>query len=142
MTVRKLRVVLLCSVCTVAFASFSFGQTNDGISGEHSNVVTPAFVFRSPTAADYQPSHEVAVEFASPAPDSLSDQRPSDQPQGYTPPNVQSQTSSSNPQAPSLEDLGLSPAETKSDAQLQARLDKRTRMLKIHQRLGLITQFR
>lgn len=41
--------------------------------------------------------------------------------------------------APSLEDLGFSPAETKSNPKEQALLDKRTRMLKIHQRLGLIT---
>jgi hypothetical protein len=51
----------------------------------------------------------------------------------------QNQAPSSNSQAPSLEDLGLSPAQTRSDPQLQARLDKRAHMLKIHQRLGLIT---
>jgi hypothetical protein len=44
-----------------------------------------------------------------------------------------------NSQAPSLEDLGLTPSQTQSDPQLQARLDKRAHMLKIHQRLGLIT---
>ena len=41
--------------------------------------------------------------------------------------------------APSLGDLGFSPAETKSNPKEQALLDKRTHMLKIHQRLGLIT---
>jgi hypothetical protein len=44
-----------------------------------------------------------------------------------------------NSQAPSLEDLGLTPSQTQSDPQLQTRLDKRAHMLKIHQRLGLIT---
>jgi len=39
----------------------------------------------------------------------------------------------------SLGDLGFSPAQTQGNAQDQARLDKRTHMLKIHQRLGLIT---
>jgi hypothetical protein len=34
--------------------------------------------------------------------------------------------------------LGLSPALAQSDPQLQARLDKRSHMLKIHQRIGLI----
>jgi hypothetical protein len=38
----------------------------------------------------------------------------------------------------SLGDLGFSPAQTQGNAQDQARLDKRSRMLKIHQRLGLI----
>jgi hypothetical protein len=39
----------------------------------------------------------------------------------------------------SLEDLGFSPAQTLGSAQDQARLDKRSHMLMIHQRLGLIT---
>lgn len=38
----------------------------------------------------------------------------------------------------SLGDLGFSPGQTQGSAQDQARLDKRTHMLKIHQRLGLI----
>ena len=36
-------------------------------------------------------------------------------------------------------DLGLTPAETEGSAQRQALLDRRTHMLKVHQRLGLIT---
>jgi hypothetical protein len=59
-----------------------------------------------------------------------------DQPQQ----TAQTQTPpSNNSQAPSLEDLGLTPSQTQSDPQLQARLDKRAHMLKMHQRLGLIT---
>jgi hypothetical protein len=59
-----------------------------------------------------------------------------DQPQA----TAQTQTPPpNNSQVPSLEDLGLSPSQTQSDPQLQARLDKRAHMLKIHQRLGLIT---
>lgn len=40
---------------------------------------------------------------------------------------------------PSLEDLGFSAQQTQGNAQLQATLEKRTRMLRIHQKLGLIT---
>lgn len=40
---------------------------------------------------------------------------------------------------PSLEDLGFSKSDTQADARRQALLDKRTHMLKIHQRMGLIT---
>jgi hypothetical protein len=40
---------------------------------------------------------------------------------------------------PSLSDLGFPTAETKSNPEEQARLDKRTHMLKIHQKMGLIT---
>jgi hypothetical protein len=43
------------------------------------------------------------------------------------------------PAPPSLGDLGLTPAETEGNAQQQAILDRRTHMLKVHQRLGLIT---
>jgi len=46
---------------------------------------------------------------------------------------------SSSKAEPSLEDLGFSKTETQSDAAQQALLDKRTHMLKIHQRMGLIT---
>ena len=42
-------------------------------------------------------------------------------------------------QEPSLSDLGITPQQMQSNPALQARLDKRTEMLKIHQRLGLIT---
>jgi Carboxypeptidase regulatory-like domain len=41
--------------------------------------------------------------------------------------------------APSLGDLGFGPDQTKGSALDQARLDRRTHMLKTHQRLGLIT---
>jgi len=46
---------------------------------------------------------------------------------------------SSSKTAPSLEDLGFSAAESQANAKQQALLDKRTHMLKIHQRMGLIT---
>jgi hypothetical protein len=48
-------------------------------------------------------------------------------------------TPSNNPTAPSLEDLGITPAQAKGSAEAQALLDRRTHMLKVHQRLGLIT---
>jgi hypothetical protein len=41
--------------------------------------------------------------------------------------------------APSLSDLGLTPEQTRGNPEEQALLDKRTHMLKIHQRMGLIT---
>ena len=50
-------------------------------------------------------------------------------------PNAPSPT----PASPSLQDLGFSTAETQANPQLQALLQKRTAMLKMHQRLGLIT---
>jgi hypothetical protein len=46
---------------------------------------------------------------------------------------------SSNRQEPSLGDLGITPEQAQGNMQQQALLDKRTHMLKIHQRMGLIT---
>jgi hypothetical protein len=46
---------------------------------------------------------------------------------------------SAAPTAPSLQDLGFGQQQIQADPKLQATLDKRTEMLKIHQRLGLIT---
>jgi uncharacterized membrane protein len=46
---------------------------------------------------------------------------------------------SDKPQEPSLEDLGITPSQAKGNAREQALLDRRSHMLKIHQRLGLIT---
>jgi hypothetical protein len=48
-------------------------------------------------------------------------------------------TAPSGSTAPSLSDLGLTPEQTQGNAREQALLDKRTHMLKIHQRMGLIT---
>ncbi|HTA24831.1 MAG TPA: hypothetical protein VK763_14960 [Terriglobales bacterium] len=50
-------------------------------------------------------------------------------------PNAPSSTTS----VPSLTDLGFPPEATQSNAKEQALLDKRTHMLKVHQRMGLIT---
>ncbi len=54
-------------------------------------------------------------------------------------PNAPAPASSSSSQEPSLSDLGFTPQQTQSNPKLQAELNKRTEMLKIHQRLGLIT---
>jgi hypothetical protein len=53
--------------------------------------------------------------------------------------SAESPASANAPATPSLEDLGFSAQQTQGNAQLQATLEKRTRMLKMHQRLGLIT---
>lgn len=59
-------------------------------------------------------------------------------PQNQQDPTLKQQPQQS-PQEPSLSDLGLSSAQTKPDPDLQARLDRHTKMLKMHQTLGLIT---
>ncbi len=61
--------------------------------------------------------------------------QPQQQQDQTKPPN--STTASSS--APSLGDLGISPTQVHGDDRTQALLDKRTHMLKVHTRLGLIT---
>jgi hypothetical protein len=56
-----------------------------------------------------------------------------------TPPAELPNAPSSSQTEPSLGDLGFSATQTQADAARQALLDKRTHMLKIHQRMGLIT---
>lgn len=51
----------------------------------------------------------------------------------------QARPPTNNQGPPSVGDLGFPTEQTKPNPQEQARLDKRSRMLKIHQRLGLIT---
>jgi hypothetical protein len=60
-------------------------------------------------------------------------------PRGNEPQEQLPNAPSSSQQAPSLTDLGFPPEVIQSDAKTQALLDKRTHMLKIHQRMGLIT---
>jgi hypothetical protein len=60
-------------------------------------------------------------------------------PEKATPPEQLPNAPSSSATAPSLTDLGFPPEATQSNAKEQALLDKRTHMLKIHQRMGLIT---
>jgi hypothetical protein len=63
---------------------------------------------------------------------------PQDQTQQEKPlPNAPSSTT----QAPSLGDLGFPVDQTQANARQQALLDKRTHMLKIHQKLAFITLF-
>jgi len=54
-------------------------------------------------------------------------------------PSAPTPASAPAPAEPSLSDLGFGPQQTQANPKLQAMLDKRTEMLKIHQRLGLIT---
>jgi len=54
------------------------------------------------------------------------------------PPQNPTAPPSNAPAPPSLQDLGISAQQAQGNAQDQARLDKRSHMLKIHQRIGLI----
>ena len=66
-------------------------------------------------------------------------QQQTQQPTPPPPPLQQHTPPPSSSSAPSLDDLGMPSAQTRPDADLQARLDRRTHDLKVHQALGLIT---
>ena len=109
------------SVGDLAAGDYEISASADGISGEPAKVTliagTPQTLTLKLTSAPRQ-----QAPAAPPAPSENLPNAPS-----------------SNQTAPSLADLGFSKSETQSNAAQQALLDKRTHMLKIHQRMGLIT---
>jgi hypothetical protein len=138
-TIRRRIVLISCGLFATSFSAFA--QTKDVTK---TAVLEDAAVMLSRSEAKPLPDGGFsAAEFTGEAPaepSSSGSEVASDQSQGNSRGTTQNQTPpSNNPQAPSLEDLGLTPSQTQSDPQLQARLDKRTHMLKMHQRLGLIT---
>jgi hypothetical protein len=79
---------------------------------------------------------------SSAAPDAVTQAPATDAPQEQQSRQALPKPDGQTPQAPappSLGDLGLTPSQTTPDPDMQARLDRHTRMLRIHQRLGLIT---
>jgi hypothetical protein len=108
------------------FVPFLMGQTDGTLTGKVSDASGGAVA--NPTVSET----ETAVLDEKLETADQSNGNPAQQPNL---PNAPSSTTA----GPSLEDLGLSPAQTQGNAEEQARLDKRTHMLKIHQRLGLIT---
>jgi hypothetical protein len=95
-----------------------------------------SFLFPGLSFSQSAPPHPQQTQPA-PAQQQTSGQQPSNQPEVPNAPAPATTPSSS--QSPSLSDLGFSQQQTQADPKLQAALNKRTEMLKIHQRLGLIT---
>lgn len=87
----------------------------------------------SPNIADLPSAPEPADQIAQA---DRADQTPATNQMQQGRANQQQQNSQT---APSLGDLGFTPQQTQANAQLQARLNERTHMLKVHQTLGLIT---
>lgn len=90
-------------------------------------------------AQSYSSSEQTAEMSRATLPDAPSAQLAEQEQQQQPQPQPQQQPQTQKPNAPSLSDLGLSPSQTAPNPALQARLDRHTQMLKIHQRLGLIT---
>jgi hypothetical protein len=122
------RGALVC-LCLLSLPLLSFAQTENDTAGNAAAASLERTLSRV-VKADFSPLS--LVEAAFPSDDVLLAQA-----QG-NPPN-QTQPTDTNPAAPSLGDLGFPTAQTQGNAQDQARLDRRSHMLKLHQRMGLIT---
>jgi hypothetical protein len=109
--------ILLCSCVGIA-QSTGAGQSRPSSSAQPSSGSQPAQAPQAPANPPQTPQPPNAPAPAATSPNSA-------------PPSA--------PQSPSLSDLGFTTEQTQADAKLQAALNKRTEMLKIHQRLGLIT---
>ena len=113
------QIFLLITLCTAGLSSSLRAQES-----------TPLPSAPEPTAAT------LALVPQGPAPASFDLFAQNSSPTLQQNPQQQQPSSSSSP---SLEDLGLSPEQTRPDPDMQARLDRRTHMLKVHQRLGILT---
>jgi hypothetical protein len=109
----RLRTIALTCSCLLVIPSLSLAQTPD-----------------PPTSSSQDGQKPAAPQDQKATPES---QQPATKPSSDLP-NAPSSTKTK----PSLEDLGFSASQAQGDAKRQALLDKRTHMLKIHQRLGLI----
>jgi hypothetical protein len=142
---NRLRIVTLAGFALLSAPFLSFAQTGEeaaaapleGKAGAPSTNAAKASLQRAlarGVMAEFSPlSDPVYGRDAAFSPDQIL----LAQAQG-NPPN-QTQPPATNPAAPTLGDLGFPADQTQGNAQDQARLDKRSHMLKIHQRLGLIT---
>ena len=132
-----LRTGALACLCLIWAPFRSFGQTDNPTPVPPDDGATALSTNVAAASLDRALARAVTAEFSPFSSDFSPDQAPGN-PQGQT---QQGQTNppATNPAPPTLEDLGLSPAQTQGNAQDQARLDRRSHMLKIHQRLGLIT---
>ena len=113
-TVRR-RMIALGWACLLMVACVSWAQTSKDASASPQDNKT-----------------------AAPAQENQAAQAPQDKKTPPTPQNLPNAPSSTTSE-PSLTDLGFPTEQTQGDAKQQALLDKRTHMLKIHQRMGLIT---
>jgi len=142
-TIRLRTIALACS-CLFAAPLPSFALTSDNpavASAEgDATVTTGEAAAHSPRCA-VTPLEMAALPSsesgAGADPSFLEDQAPS--PSDRAQAQGQAAPPATNPTPPSLGDLGFGSEQTQGSAQDQALLDKRSHMLKIHQRLGLIT---
>ncbi len=141
-----MKTILPTVVAMICCPLFAPGSSALAQSGDLANPVTVANGPATLSSRQLKPSQYANSPADESGDEALADSQVAsnvpdpDAPEANSQEGTQSQTPpASKSQAPTLQDLGLSPAQTQGDPKLQARLDKRSHMLKIHQRLGLIT---
>jgi hypothetical protein len=112
----RLQVLATVCACGLVISPCGFAQQTANSSSPPQKTTTSS----SSTGAQPQPP-------STPAPNAQSAAPPQ--------PGQQAQP----PAEPSLEDLGIAPAQAQPNLKLQHELDRRSHMLQIHQRLGLVT---
>jgi len=126
-----LRGLVLCA-CLISVPRLCVAQTAQSLSlapADASEVAQTSSSTSAELPSAPEPSDQIA-QAGEPDQATRTDQKQPKQP------NQQDQKPGS---APSLGDLGFTPEQTQANAQMQAMLEKRTHMLKVHQTLGLIT---
>jgi hypothetical protein len=121
--ITRLRTIAVSIIWVFVSPILTFAQSSDTATSSSQDAQKPAAAEDKKAPADSQDKTQTG-----------SQNKPSTQPS----PDLPNAPSSSKTE-PSLEDLGFSATQAQGDAKQQALLDKRTHMLKIHQRLGLIT---
>jgi hypothetical protein len=118
----RLRSMALMALCGMIIPLLALAQTSGTTTTQ--NTQTPA---------------ATQDQKAPPPPQDQNKPQPGSQNQQASPPGELPDVPSSSKTEPSLGDLGFPASASQSNAKEQALLDKRTHMLKIHQRMGLIT---
>ena len=121
MKMIRLRTIALTFSCLFVVPCLSLAQTPD-----------------QATSSSQDAQKQAPPQNQKPTPGSQ-DKPPTESQKPTTAPSDLPNAPSSAKTEPLLEDLGFSASQAQGDAKQQALLDKRTRMLKTHQRLGLIT---
>ena len=121
----RLRITAGACLCLLTVPFASFAETHKQPTATSPNITASAPSSSAPAVSLRE------MNFA-PGQAPAADQTPASQ-------SAQQQTNPSSRNAPSLQDLGFPISETKGSPQEQARLDKRSHMLQVHQRLGLLT---
>lgn len=116
----------------------SFLNAQDGSASHQTPAVTVAQEEPATTASASSDNLPDAPSIQAQA-QSQTENQSQNQSENQNPSQTQNTDQTQKESAPSLGDLGFSKAEEQGNARQQALLDKRTHMLKIHQRMGLIT---